>query len=94
MLPLKALKRSRKASKNEAGSYLNSVLSILPSKRNTKMTSPNVKKNLVSSSFLIKHHNKLSEVLGSLKHDYRTECHLDNDSRNNEFKIKFVISCV
>jgi hypothetical protein len=49
---LKALKRSRKASKKEAGVYLNSVLSILPSKRKTIMTSPKVKKNLESSFFI------------------------------------------
>ena len=52
IFPLKALKRSRNASKNEAGVKLNSVLSILPSKRNTRMTKPKVKKNLESSFFI------------------------------------------
>ena len=52
MLPLKALKRSRKASKKEAGVNFNSELSILPSKRKTITTSPKVRKNLESSFFI------------------------------------------
>jgi len=52
MLPLKALKISTKAWKKETFSYLNRLLSILPIKRKTVKTRPNVMKNLSISFFI------------------------------------------
>jgi len=47
--PLKALNKSRNASKNETCWYLSSLLNILPKRRKSPMIKPKVAKNLTSS---------------------------------------------